>query len=59
MGNAYINLEKLKEARDAIHHTYTMDGIYRKPALRLLKKLDHKLGNVDFDNFEQQMKEDK
>jgi len=55
MGNAYINIEKLEEARKAIHKTYAMDGIYRKPAFRLLKKLDHELGNVDFDNFEQQM----
>lgn len=57
LGNAYINIEKLNEARDAIHTTYGMDGIYRKPAFRLLRKLDHELGNIDFDNFEQQIKE--
>ncbi|MDZ7682902.1 MAG: tetratricopeptide repeat protein [Fodinibius sp.] len=57
MGNAFINIDELKKAREAIHTTYAIDGIYRKPAFRLLKKLDHELGNVDFDNFEQQMNE--
>lgn len=57
LGNAYINIEKLNEARDAIHTTYAMDGIYRKPAFRLLRKLDHELGNINFDDFEQQIKE--
>lgn len=57
MGNAYINIEQLEKAREAIHKVYAMDGIYRKPSFRLLKKLDYKLGNVDFDNFEEQMKE--
>ncbi|PAU94709.1 hypothetical protein CK503_04340 [Aliifodinibius salipaludis] len=57
MGNAYINIEQTDKAREAIHKVYTMDGIYRKPSFRLLKKLDYELGNVDFDNFEEQMKE--
>lgn len=57
LGNAYINIEKLEDARETIHHVYAMDGIYRKSAFRLLKKLDYELGNVDFDNFEEQMKE--
>lgn len=56
LGNAYINTDSLDEARDAIHDAYAMDGIYRKPAFRLLRKLDYELGNIDFDNFEQQMK---
>lgn len=58
MGNAYINLEKLKEARSEIQKTYAMDGIYRKSAFRLLKKLDDELGNGDSGNFEQQIKEE-
>jgi len=58
MGNAYINIEQLEKAREAIHKVYSMDGIYRKPSFRLLKKLDYKLGNVDYDNFEEQIKED-
>ena len=57
MGNAYVNLEQLQKAREAIHTVYSMDGIYRKPSFRLLRKLDYKLGNVDYDNFEEQMKE--
>jgi len=57
LGNAYMNLEQLEKAREAIHKTYSMDGIYRQPAYRILRKLDHELGNTDFDNFEQQMKE--
>lgn len=57
MGNAYINIEQLEKAREAIHKVYSMDGIYRKPSFRLLKKLDYKMDNVDFDNFEEQVKE--
>jgi len=59
MGNAYINTDRLKQARDAIHDVYAMDGIYRHAAFRLLKKLDYKLGNIDFDNYNQQMKNEK
>lgn len=55
LGNAFINIEKLSKARDAIHQVYSMDGIYRKPAFRLLRKLDYRLGNVDYDDFDQQM----
>lgn len=58
LGNAFINLENLSEARDAIHKVYSMDGIYRKSAFRLLRKLDYKLGNIDYDNFEQQIEEE-
>lgn len=59
LGNSYINLNRLEDAREAIHNTYIVDGIYRKPAFRLLRKLDYKLGNVDFDNFDEQIKEGK
>jgi tetratricopeptide (TPR) repeat protein len=54
LGNAYINVEKLNEARDAIHQVFSMDGIYRKSAFRLLRKLDYELDNIDYDDFEQQ-----
>ncbi|MGD8428417.1 MAG: tetratricopeptide repeat protein [Balneolaceae bacterium] len=47
LGNAYLNMKQLQEARDAIHSVYMMDGIYRRSAFRLLKKLDYKLGNGD------------
>lgn len=57
LGNAYINIERLEEAREVIHEVYSMDGIYRKSAFRLLRKLDNELGNVDFEDFEEQMKD--
>lgn len=47
IGNAYINTNNLQKARDAIHKAYTMDNIYRKPADRLLQKLDSELENRD------------
>jgi len=53
LGNAYIHLDRLEDAREAIYRVYTLDGIYRKPAFRLLRKLDYELGNIDFENFEQ------
>lgn len=53
MGNAYMHVNKLQEARDAIHKTYTLKGIYRQPAYRILQKLDHELGNKDFDELKQ------
>lgn len=58
LGNAYIHLGQLEEAREAIHSAYSVDGMYRKPALRLLQKLDDELGNIGFDNFEEQIKEE-
>lgn len=57
MGNAYMNIEQLTEAREAIHKTYEMDGIYRQPAFRILRKLDHELGNTDSADVEQQREE--
>lgn len=55
LGNAYVNLDRFEEGREAIHKVYTMDGIYKKPANRLLQKLDEELelGNVDSDNLEE------
>lgn len=53
MGNAYINIEQLGKARKAIHKVYSMDGIYRKPSSRMLKKLDYQLDNVDPNNLEE------
>lgn len=51
-GNAMVNLDRLDEAREAIHNAYGMDGIYRKPAYRLLQKIDYKLGNIDYEDSE-------
>lgn len=53
LGNAYINIERLNDARKAIHRAYQIDGIYRKSAYRLLRKLDYELGNINFDDNEQ------
>lgn len=52
LGNAYLNIEKLTEAREAIHKVYSLDGIYHESASRLLEKLDNKLGNIDSDETE-------
>ncbi len=54
LGNAYIHMDRLEEAREAIYSAYAADGIYRKPAFRLLRKLDYELGNIDAETFEQQ-----
>lgn len=52
LGNAYINLDQFKKAREAVQNAYALDGAYRKPAFRLLRKLDYQLGNIDFDEVE-------
>lgn len=50
LGNTYVNLHQLQEARQAVFNAYTLDGQYKKPALALLKKLDVQLGNVMADD---------
>lgn len=47
LGNSYVNMDRLKDGREAILNTYRMDGIYKNPAERLLKKLDEELGITD------------
>lgn len=49
LGNAYINLRELAEARQAVFNAYTLDGRYQSPALSLLKKLDMELGIISED----------
>ncbi|MGK7392795.1 MAG: tetratricopeptide repeat protein, partial [Candidatus Cyclobacteriaceae bacterium M2_1C_046] len=49
LGNAFIKLDRLEEGREAILRAYSMDGIYRNPASRLLQRLDHELGITDSD----------
>lgn len=44
LGNSYVKMDRLKDGREAILSTYRMDGIYKNPAERLLKKLDEELG---------------
>lgn len=43
LGNAYVNMDRLEEARTAIEQAYAFEGIYQKPASRLLQKLDEEL----------------
>jgi len=47
LGNAYLNLEMLEEARQAVRNAYQSDGIYVEAAQTLLQKLDQKIGNED------------
>ena len=43
MGNAYLNLDEIEPAREAVFNAYTLDGRFADPALALLKKLDLEL----------------
>jgi tetratricopeptide (TPR) repeat protein len=57
LGNTLLNREQMEHAREAIHQTYALNGIYREPSYRLLRKLDYELGYVDYDDYEQQSEE--
>ncbi len=46
-GNALVNLDRLEEAQLSVYNAYSMDGIYRKPAFLLLKKLQYDLGDIN------------
>ena len=54
-GNALINSGLMKEARDAVDKSYQYGQLYKNQSLKLLKRLDYELGNIDYDNFEEQM----
>jgi len=43
LGNAYVNLGELEEARTAIQKARDLQGIYQNPASRLLQKLDEEI----------------
>lgn len=47
LGNAYIIQNKPVLARKAIQNAYDMNGIYQKPAFRLLQKLDKQIGKIE------------
>ncbi|WP_157470894.1 tetratricopeptide repeat protein [Gracilimonas tropica] len=51
LGNALVNTGELKEAQEAVYQAYQMDGIFRSPAFRLLKKLADDLGETDYEEF--------
>lgn len=57
LSNAFVNTNQLKQARMAVEQAFSMGDIYKKQSFKLLKRLDYELGNIDFDNFEQQIKE--
>ncbi|MEX0661480.1 MAG: hypothetical protein WEA58_08630 [Balneolaceae bacterium] len=40
MGNAFLNVQKMERAREAVFNTYTLNGKFEVPALALLKKID-------------------
>lgn len=53
MGNAFLNINKLSKAHEAINNAYQMDGIYYQSASRLLQKLDEELGDSNPDDTRQ------
>lgn len=44
LGNALLNLDQPREARQAVFNAYNMNGRYQSEALSLLQKLDVRLG---------------
>ena len=46
LGNAYLNIGQVNEARDAVFEAYTLSGRFQSPALALLKKLDQRIQSV-------------
>lgn len=51
LGNALVNVGDLEAAQEAIFEAYQLDGIFRNPAFRLLKKLSDDLGTSDYEEF--------
>lgn len=49
LGNAYVNVGKLKEARESVFKAYQLNGVFRNSAFRLLIKLNEELGYEDYD----------
>jgi tetratricopeptide (TPR) repeat protein len=57
LGNALLNLDQPRAAREAIFNAYSMDGRYQSAALSLLKKLDVRLGNIPTEESPEQLGE--
>lgn len=49
LGNAYVNIGELEKALEAVGEAYNRDGIFRKPAFVLYRKLSYDLGEIDFE----------
>lgn len=58
LGNAYVNMGQLDKARTAIENVHAFEGIYQKPASRLLEKIDEELELSGQGSFEQQSEEE-
>jgi|AntRauTorckE6833_2_1112554.scaffolds.fasta_scaffold02797_4 tetratricopeptide (TPR) repeat protein len=54
LGNALVNVGQLEEAQDAVYRAYQVDGVFRSPAFRLLKKLSKELGTSDYEELQPQ-----
>lgn len=52
LGNAYVNIGELEKALEAVGEAYNRDGIFRKPAFVLYRKLSYDLGEIDFEDAE-------
>jgi len=49
LGNAYINIDENEKALEAIGEAYNRDGVFRKAAFVLYRKLSHDLGLIDIE----------
>lgn len=54
LANAYVYIGELEEARNAVAKTYQLEGVFRSPAFRLLKKLNEELGYSDPEGVKQE-----
>jgi hypothetical protein len=47
LGNAYIHQDELLLAQDDIQNVHKMDGIFNRPAAKLLERLNEKLNQAE------------
>ena len=47
LGNTYLNLEEKQKAKEAIYNAWSANGVYRKPAERLLEEMDYEFSRAD------------
>ena len=57
LGNALLNLDEPRSAREAVFNAYSMNGRYQSAALSLLEKLDIRLGNIPVEESPEQLGE--
>ncbi|HET8865671.1 MAG TPA: tetratricopeptide repeat protein [Gracilimonas sp.] len=51
LGNALVNVGELEAAHEAVFQAYQINGVFRSPAFRLLKKLSNDLGISDYEDL--------